>query len=167
MGYNKTAIAAAFSTVARLVREGQPVVLSKVEGLNSFNARFFRQAVTHNFNEKDHGFNLQRIFIIDKENPQNWHRNTSPNKNPDDIELIDLIIKAMQWIYAHYEPTPRKPKEAAIAVPVNPLEAFTLEELKAEIESRERTIAREELAKKLGVPVERLGEIAETILSLL
>lgn len=171
MGYNKTAIAAAFSTVARLVREGQPVVLSKVEGLNSFNARFFRQAVTHNFNEKDHGFNLQRIFIIDKENPQNWHRNTSPNKNPDDATLIDLVIKAMQWVYAHYEPVSVN-KQRVVVAPAEPVKVitladFTLEELKEEVARREKAIAREELAKKLGVSENDLGKIAETILSLL
>lgn len=167
MGYNKAAIAAAFSTVARLVREGQPVVLSKVEGLNASSRVFFRQAVTHNFNEKDHGFELQRIFIVDKDNPQQWHRNTSPNKNPGDIELIDLIIRAMQWVYAHYEPVRRGPKKAPVENTVVTLESFTLEELRAEVAKREKAIAREEIAKKLGVSVDELAKVAETILSLL
>jgi len=93
--YDKNTIAAAFSTVARLVREGQPVVLGKVEGLNSTNQVWFRAAVTHNFNEKDHGVSLQRIFIVDEKNPQQWRRNTGAKDNPKDIELVDRIMQAM------------------------------------------------------------------------
>lgn len=96
--YDKTAIAAAFSTVARQVREGKPVVLGKVEGLNSTNQVWFKAAVTHNFNEKDHGFNLQKIFIVDEKNPNQWKRNTGAKDNPKDIELVDRIMRAMTLV---------------------------------------------------------------------
>ena len=96
--YDKTAIAAAFSTVARQVREGKPVVLGKIEGLNSTNQVWFKAAVTHNFNEKDHGFNLQKIFIVDEKNPQQWKRNTGAKDNPKDIELVDRIMRAMTLV---------------------------------------------------------------------
>lgn len=97
--YDKTAIAAVFSTVARLVREGKPVVLCKIDGLtNAEQQASFRSAVTHNFNEKDHGFDLQQIFIIDKKNPSHWTRNTGAKDNPKDIELVDRIRKAMSLV---------------------------------------------------------------------
>ena len=96
--YDKNTIAAAFSTVARQVREGKPVVLGKVEGLNSTNQVWFKAAVTHNFNEKDHGFNLQKIFIVDEKNPQQWKRNTGAKDNPKDIELVDRIMRAMTLV---------------------------------------------------------------------
>jgi len=93
--YDKTTIAAVFSTVARLVREGKPVVLSQIEGLNSSSGWAFKLAVTHNFSEEKHGVNLQKIFIVDKEDQHCWRRNPSTPNNPKDIELVDRIIRAM------------------------------------------------------------------------
>jgi len=96
--YDKNTIAAAFSTVARLVREGKPVVLNQVKGLNHSSGWAFKLAVTHNFNEKDHGFNLQRIFFVDEKDRFHWTRNTGAKNNPKDIELIDRIILAMSTV---------------------------------------------------------------------
>ena len=96
--YDKTTIAAVFSTVARLVREGKPVVLNQIDGLNSKSGWAFKMAVTHNFNEKDHGFNLQRIFIVDQADRYHWTRNTGAKNNPKDIELIDRILQAMRVV---------------------------------------------------------------------
>ena len=123
--YNKTAIAAAFSTVARLVREGQPVILGKIEGLNRVSQTTFKAAITHNFNTKDHGVDLQRIFIIDKENPQHWTRNTGAKDNPKDIELVDRIIRAMS-VVSKTKRAERKPRmKFATTVPTVKVEEQT------------------------------------------
>ena len=96
MAYSHPIIAAAFTTVSRLVERGENPVLTKLEGLNAVSCTYFKEAITHSFKESKDGFNLQRIFIID--NDGNWHRNTSPNKNPGDSTLIDLIMTAMSYV---------------------------------------------------------------------
>ena len=165
--YDQTAIAAAFSTVARLVREEKPVVLTKVEGLNTINYRWFRAAVTHTFTQEKHGVDLQKIFIVDKENPQIWHRNTSPNRNPQDIELIKRIITAMSVAAKEFRNN-RSEKPVQVAVTQErTLADYSLEELKAEVQRRENLIAKEHYAKQLGCSVEDLPKIVETILALL
>lgn len=184
--YDKATIAAAFSTVARLVRAGQPVILSKVEGLNSRSGFYFKEAVTHNFNEKDNGFDLQRIFIIDDDDPRCWHRNTSPNKNPGDDTLIDLIIQAMTWLRKTREGRPYKKKEP-VTTPVHwgltldPKQltdeeldtaikevSYTLESFRTEVETRRARIAkRAELLKVIREMVESEGESLEDIVGMI
>lgn len=144
MGYDKNNIAAAFSTVARLVRQDQPVVLSKVEGLNSVSCTIFKETVTHSFNEKDHGFNLQRIFSIDKEGK--WHRCVrTNNSNPTDETLIDLICQAMSYVAKAKKETTK---------PTKSIKVITLseEEIDKEIErlttiKKEMQLKREKKAK--------------------
>ena len=182
--YDKATIAAAFSTVARLVRAGQPVILSKVEGLNPRSCFYFKEAVTHNFNEKDNGFDLQRIFIVDDDNPRCWHRNTSPNKNPGDDTLIDLIIKAMTWLRKTREGRPYKKAEPVETPEERPVytedltDAELEEEIKsltsalqacrAEYETRQARIAkRAELLKAIREMVESEGESLEDIIGLI
>ncbi len=162
--YDQKAIAAAFSTVARLVREEKPVVLTKVDGLNVTNYRWFRDAVTHTFTKEKHGVDLQKIFIVDPANPQIWHRNTSPNKNPQDIELINRIIIAMSIASKMFRESrtskPAKVQEKTLA-------DYSLEELKAEIQKREKLIAKEHYAKQLECSIADLPKVVESILALL
>lgn len=161
--YDKKAIAAAFSTVARLVREGKPIALTAVEGLNDYNYRWFREAVTHTFVKDKHGVDLQKIFIVDSANPKIWHRNTNPSKNPQDIELIDRIIAAMSVVSKAYNESHSKP----VKVQKKTLVDYSLEELKAEIQRREKLIAKEHYAKQLGCSVEELPEVVKAILAIL
>lgn len=165
--YDKTAITAAFSTVARLVREEKPVVLTKIEGLNVINYRWFREAVTHTFTKEKHGVDLQKIFIIDSDNPQKWHRNTSPNKNPQDVELIDRIILAMSVAAKMFRQTRPVKEIEPVVVREKSLADYSLEELKAEVQKRENLIAKEHYAKQLGCSIEELPRVVETILALL
>ncbi len=132
--YDKTTIAAAFSTVARLVREGRPVSINKIKGLSSHGRVAFRAAITHNFNKKDHGFDLQKIFIVHNDSPSHWTRNTNANDNPKDIELIDRILLAMRIVRRMNkgETAPAKTsvsKRIKIAKPLPNPEDFTDEEL--------------------------------------
>lgn len=165
--YDQNAIAAAFSTVARLVREDKPICLTKIEGLNVTNYRWFRDAVTHTFTQEKHGVDLQKIFIIDKDNPQIWHRNTSPNRNPQDIELIKRIIVAMSVASREFRKNrPEKPVKTAV-IQEKTLADYSLDELKAEVQKREKFIAREHYAKQLGCSIEDLPKVVEAILALL
>jgi hypothetical protein len=165
--YDQNAIAAAFSIVARLVREEKPVILTKVDGLNVTNYRWFREAVTHTFTQEKHGVDLQKIFIIDKDNPQIWHRNTSPNRNPQDIELIKRIIVAMSVASKEFRKNrPEKPVKTAV-IQEKSLADYSLEELRAEVQKREKLIAKEHYAKQLECSVEELPKIVESILALL
>jgi len=161
-GYDQKAIAAAFSTVARLVREEKPVVLTKVDGLNVTNYRWFRDAVTHTFTKEKHGVDLQKIFIVDPANPQIWHRNTSPNKNPQDIELINRIVTAMSIAAKMF-----RESRASKPMQEKTLADYSLEELKAEIQRREKLVAIEHYAKQLECSVTDLPKVVETILALL
>jgi len=165
--YDQNAIAAAFSIVARLVREEKPVVLTKIEGLNGINYRWFREAVTHTFTKEKHGVELQKIFIIDKDNPQIWHRNTSPNRNPQDIELIKRIIVAMGVVAKEFRQNRPEKLVKPVVVHEKSLADYSLEELKAEVQKRENLIAKEHYAKQLGCSVEELSKVVETILALL
>lgn len=165
--YNQNSIAAAFSTVARLVREEKPVVLTKINGLNGMNYRWFREAVTHTFTQEKHGVDLQKIFIIDKENPQIWHRNTSPNRNPQDIELIKRIIVAMSVVAKEFRKTRPEKCVKPVVVQEKSLADYSLEELKAEVQKREKFIAKEHYAKRLECSIEDLPKVVEAILALL
>lgn len=179
--FNKTNITAAFTTVARLVREGQPVVLSQIAELNSVNQQWFRLAVTHSFTKEKHGVDLQRIFIVSKENPHDWHRNTSPNQNPQSVELIDRILLAMQWVSKHRDeirPPQKKAeikKELAAEQPrivtpkEKPLSEYSTKELRAaitelniELDKRLAT-----MSKRLGIPVADFQKVAEELLELI
>lgn len=94
--YNKNHITEAFLYVSSQIRSGNnKIVLSKIPKLTATSAGRFRDAVTHSFNYKTHGFNLDRIFIIN-ENGE-WIR-VDKTKNPGDSTVIDLIIKAMVYI---------------------------------------------------------------------
>lgn len=93
--YDKKAVSAAFSTISRLSRENSPVVMVKIEGLNSVSRGILKEVLTHSFNYKTHGFTLDKIFHIDSKGI--WHRQPTPN-NPKDQTLIDLIIKAMTYV---------------------------------------------------------------------
>ena len=93
--YDKKAVSAAFSTISRLSRENSPVVMAKIEGLNSMSRCILKEVLTHSFNFKKHGFTLDRIFYIDSKGI--WHRQPTPN-NPKDETLIDLIIEAMTYV---------------------------------------------------------------------
>jgi len=179
--FNKTNITAAFTTVARLVREGQPVVLSQIAELNSVNQQWFRLAVTHSFTKEKHGVDLQRIFIVSKENPHDWHRNTSPNQNPQSVELIDRILLAMQWVSKHRDeirPPQKKAeikKEPAVEQPrivtpkEKPLSEYSTKEIRAaitelNIELDKRLAA---MSKRLGIPVTDFQKVAEELLELI
>ena len=107
---------------------------------------------------------MQKIFIVDPANPQIWHRNTSPNKNPQDIELIDRIIAAMS-IAAKMFRESRASKPAKVQGKT--LADYSLEELKAEIQKREKFIAKEHYAKQLECSIADLPKVVESILALL
>lgn len=180
--FNKTNITAAFTTVARLVREGQPVVLSQIAELNSVNQQWFRLAVTHSFTKEKHGVDLQRIFIVSKENPHDWHRNTSPNQNPQSVELIDRILLAMQWVSKHrdeirppqkkVEPKEEKPMQSQEQPRIpkeKPLSEYSIKEIRAaitelNIELDTRLAA---MSKRLGIPVADFQKVAEELLELI
>ncbi len=94
--FNKNQIAAAFTQVARLVEREDPVATSKL-GLSANTAQTFRKAITHTFKKDVDGFDLQKIFSVDKDNPNKWTRCSAPN-NPKDITLVDKIIEAMSYV---------------------------------------------------------------------
>lgn len=190
--FNKTNITAAFTTVARLVREGQPVVLSQIAELNSVNQQWFRLAVTHSFTKEKHGVDLQRIFIVNKENPHDWHRNTSPNQNPQSVELIDRILLAMQWVSKHRDeirPPQKKAKpkkEEKMVKPtspefkeaidkargqeqVKPLSEYSTRELRTAIAelNKELDFRLEKMSRRLGIPVADFQKVAEELLELI
>ena len=188
--FNKTNITAAFTTVARLVREGKPVILSQIAELNSVNQQWFRLAVTHSFTKEKHGVDLQRIFIVNKENPHDWHRNTSPNQNPQSVELIDRILLAMQWVSKHRdeirppqkkaepkkEEKPMEPKDVVKHIESlmpkkeeKPLSEYSTREIRAaitelniELDKRLAT-----MSKRLGIPVADFQKVAEELLELI
>jgi hypothetical protein len=95
--YKKDAVKQAFSYVALQVRQGnKKIALCKIPGLSNFAARSsFKDAVSHSFNYRTHGFNLDQIFKIDKNG--DWNRVPKTN-NPADDSVIDLIIRAMSYI---------------------------------------------------------------------
>lgn len=94
--YNKSNIHKAFEYVALEVRANRKkIVLSKIPGLSMTARGYFRDAITHSFNYNKHGFNLDRIFMINQDGE--WNR-VDKTKNPGDSSVIDLIIKAMVYI---------------------------------------------------------------------
>lgn len=92
--YNKQSILAAFTEVCRLSRKGEKVHITELPFLTTRSCGYFKEALTHSFNYKTHGFNLERIFKIDENGF--WHQ--LDTKNPKDHTLVDLIIKAMVYI---------------------------------------------------------------------
>lgn len=125
-------VAAAFTTVAKKVERGEPIVISKI-GLPTCSASAFKMAVTHSFKKEKHGFDLQRIFIIDDKGL--WHRNTSPNTNPKDEHLIDLIIKAMTYVRREKITVGNKSSREFSTSQVN-LHSFKVEDLLKELITR-------------------------------
>jgi hypothetical protein len=91
--YKKSNILAAFTTVKRLARAGQPVIQKDLP-LSNESMRWFKEALTHNFNIKEHGFTLQPIFKIEG---NKWTELENTPLNPKDDSLIDVIIKAMTY----------------------------------------------------------------------
>ena len=72
--FDENTIKAALTTVFRLVKAEQPVIWTKIEGLNSISCTLFKEAVTHSF-EKN-GIPLKRLFIFN-EDGKTLHLNTS------------------------------------------------------------------------------------------
>ena len=91
--YNRNTILATFTTIKRLVRAKQPIIQKNLP-LNNESIRWFKEAVTHNFNIKEHGFTLQPIFKIEG---NKWIELENTPLNPKDDSLIDVIIKAMTY----------------------------------------------------------------------
>ena len=94
--FNRNSISAALLTVFRMVKNEQPIVWTKIEGLNSTSCVFFKEAVTHSF-EKN-GIPLKRLFIINDDG-KTLHLNTSVN--PDyrtSPELPDYVMEAMAFV---------------------------------------------------------------------
>ena len=91
--YNRNKVLAAFTTAKRLARAGQPIVQKNLP-LNCEAVRWFKEALTHNFNQKEHGFTLQPIFRIEG---NKWIELENTPLNPKDDTLIDVIIKAMMY----------------------------------------------------------------------
>lgn len=91
--YNRNTVLATFTTIKRLVRAKQPIIQKNLP-LNNESMRWFKEAVTHNFNIKEHGFTLQPIFKIEG---NKWTELENTPLNPKDDSLIDVIIKAMTY----------------------------------------------------------------------
>lgn len=130
--YRKNNIREAFSYVALQVRQGnKKIVISKIPGLsNSVAQGLFRDAVSHSFNHRTHGFNLDQIFKIDEDG--NWNR-VDKTKNPGDDSLLDLIIMAMSYI-GKVKREEREFKKSGFSVEKSV--SATDEELIAEIKKR-------------------------------
>lgn len=130
--YIKKDIREAFQYVALEIRAGRnKIVLSKIPGLkNCVASGYFRDAVTHSFNYKEHGFNLDRIFVIN--NNGEWQR-IDKTKNPGDDSVIDLIIKAMSYV-GQVKRTEREFKKSGFSS--EKTQSATDEELIAEIKKR-------------------------------
>ena len=129
--YKKNNIQEAFQYVALEIRAGRnKIVLNQIPKLNSQSRQYFRDAITHSFNYKTHGFDLDRIFVI-KENGV-WER-VSKTSNPGDISLIDKIIEAMIYI-GKEKRDQREFKKSGFSVEKS--QSATDEELISEIKKR-------------------------------
>jgi len=129
--YKKSNIHKAFEYVALEVRAGRKkIILSKIPGLNTQSVGYFRDAITHSFNYKEHGFNLDRIFAIN-ENGE-WNR-IDKTKNPGDDSVLDLIIRAMKYI-GQIKRDEREFKKSGFSA--ERTQSATDEELIAEIKKR-------------------------------
>ena len=98
--HDKSKLIATFRAFTECARENQSVNMSKLSESLKYNLNslsLFKKAVTHRFNVKEHGFNLDPIFKISKDGKIN--RLETPN-NPKDQSIIDLIAKAMSYIHA-------------------------------------------------------------------
>lgn len=76
-------------------REGKPFILSKC-GMNYQTAVYFKDAVTHSFNENKHGFNLDQIFRVDSKG--NLVEQEFCPRNPKDATIIVRIKEAMAYV---------------------------------------------------------------------
>lgn len=90
--YDRNAVKAAFTTVARLVDRNERVVFSKL-GLSSAGAVAFKDAITHSFTAEKDGFTLNRIFKI---KDGKWIRCEYAN-NPMGEEFVDRLLMAMAY----------------------------------------------------------------------
>lgn len=124
--FNKNQITAAFTQVARLVERGEFVATSKL-GLSANTAQTFRKAITHTFKKDVDGFDLQKIFSVDKDNPNKWTRCSAPN-NPKDITLVDKIIEAMSYVNKQKKASKKEKvvKETIIKEKVSPAIEFLI-----------------------------------------
>lgn len=95
MKYDKTKISSAIRFVAEETRKGNSIVLYKIPTLNSLSCGYFKQAMTRSFNKKNHGFDLEPIYSIQPDGK--WKMNEF-TKNPKDDTLVDLVIKAMEYV---------------------------------------------------------------------
>lgn len=91
---NKEKIKLAFKQVSDAERAHQKVSFNKLD-LSTPAKSLFRKAITTSFNKKDHGFNFQRIFIL---NEDGTLKRCNTPYNPKDETLIDLICQAMTYI---------------------------------------------------------------------
>jgi len=148
-------VAAAFSALIEQVRQGIPVNFSKL-GLNSTDSTNLKKAVTHNYNLKEHGFNLQAILT---ETSKGMFKENECPRNPKDEKLHLLLAKAMIWHQHH----PNAGKE------IISLSKVRTKDLKAELARREAKREDEafnkDCAKKLGCSLSQLRKIAKRILT--
>ena len=93
--YQRGDIQKAIQYVAEETRKGNPIVLSKIPGLNTLSRGYFKNAMTRSFNFKKHGFDLEAIYSIKEDG--RWKMNEF-TKNPKDDRLVDLVITAMTYI---------------------------------------------------------------------
>ena len=96
--HNKSKLGAALKAFTECAREKKSVNLTTIASEIGYNVNSlctFKEAVTHRFNTKEHGFTLDPIFEMTKEG--NIKRLETPN-NPKDATLLDIIAKAMTFI---------------------------------------------------------------------
>lgn len=130
--YNRAEITAAFTTMARAADTGKPILYKEL-GLNPRNACLFMQAVTHSFKKDKHGIELHRVFIQNEARKNLYHRNTTPNNNPKDASLIDLIMAAMTIVGKTRKATRTAESVSQCTESTNPLEKLSNKELFQEI----------------------------------
>lgn len=121
--YDRNAVKAAFTTVARLVERNERVVISKL-GLSIPGSQAFKEAITHSFTVEKHGFTFHRIFKIQN---GKWIRCECPN-NPMGEEFIDRLIMAMTYV--------RKNKKVETSTPSTDLNSMKVEDLLKELTRR-------------------------------
>lgn len=132
---NRDAVIAAFTTCARLSEQGKPIIFSRL-GLAGCSTTAFRKAITNTFTKEKHGIELEKIFNVNKENDHILIRREN-TKNPKDIHLIDLIIKAMTIV--RREGSSDAPVKAISPVKVNKVinnKKLSVEDLCLELKKR-------------------------------
>lgn len=121
--YDRNAVKAAFTTVARLVDRNERVVISKL-GLSIPGSKAFKEAITHSFTIEKHGFTFNRIFQIKN---GKWIRCQCAN-NPMGEEFIDRLIMAMTYC--------RRNKKDETPTPSTDLNSMKVEDLLKELTRR-------------------------------